>query len=107
MFGLTNEEIEYLKNCSDDIRKYIEIEERGEHGNLEDLLISIDCYLTSPDCMYFDSYGENWYNDEGRYVQRIYDKIILWTYRDEDEVSEKMDADMSDIDKELFERLAR
>ena len=74
MFGLTKEEIKYLKNCNDDIKIMIDSEDfRG-------LQTEVDWYLTDDDCMYYDSDGQNWYTEKGKYVQSLYDKILDWKY---------------------------
>ena len=74
MFGLTNEEIDYLKNCNSSIKLMVDT------SNYADLQTEIDWYLTSDDCMYYDSDGQNWYTEKGKYVQSLYDKILDWKY---------------------------
>lgn len=74
MFGLSNDEIEYLKKCSNDIEKSI------IKGDLLIIQLEIGTYLTDNDCMYYDSDGQNWYTEKGKYVQSLYDKILDWKY---------------------------
>lgn len=74
MLGLTNDELEFLKKCNDEIRILI------NDKNLDELQTEIAWYLTSEDCMYYDEDGENWYTKKGKYVQNLYDKIIDWKY---------------------------
>ena len=45
MFGLTNDELEFLKKCSDNIKTLI------DNKNLDELQTEIAWYLTSEDCM--------------------------------------------------------
>lgn len=45
--------------------------------------LEIGAYLTSEDCMYYDSDGQNWYTEKGKYVQSLYDKILDWKYSQE------------------------
>lgn len=101
MYGLTNDEIEYLKNCDDDIKKSIDT-----HDTLK-VLSAMNTYLVSEDCLFCDSREEYWYTEKGHYIQSLYDKIILWTYEDEDDDEEYYDKIHTDMEKELFERLAR
>jgi hypothetical protein len=77
MFGLTNEEIDYLKNCNRNIKLMVDT------SNYADLQTEIDWYLTGEDCMYYDSDGQNWYTEKGKYVQSLYDKILDWKYSQE------------------------
>ncbi len=46
--------------------------------------LEIGTYLTSEDCMYYDSDGQNWYTEKGKYVQSLYDKILDWKYSQEE-----------------------
>lgn len=52
-------------------------------SNYADLQTEVDWYLTSDDCMYYDSDGQNWYTEKGKYVQSLYDKILDWEYSQE------------------------
>ena len=45
---------------------------------------TVGTYLTSEDCMYYDSDGQNWYTEKGKYVQSLYDKILDWKYSQEE-----------------------
>lgn len=74
MFGLDNEEIVYLKKSSNDIEDAI------NKGDLLKIQLEIGTYLTDDDCMYYDSDGQNWYTEKGKYVQSLYDKILDWKY---------------------------
>ena len=77
MFGLIEKEIEYLRKCSSDIKSAI------DKNNLLMVQLEIGAYLTSEDCMYYDSDGQNWYTEKGKYVQSLYDKILDWKYSQE------------------------
>ena len=70
MFGLNEKEIEYLRKCSSDIKSAI------DKNNLLMVQLEIGTYLISEDCMYYDSDGQNWYTEKGKYVQSLYDKIL-------------------------------
>lgn len=70
MFGLNEKEIEYLRKCSCDIKSAI------DKNNLLMVQLEIGTYLKSEDCMYYDSDGQNWYTEKGKYVQSLYDKIL-------------------------------
>jgi hypothetical protein len=74
MFGLNEKEIEYLRKCSSDIKSAI------DKNNLLMVQLEIGTYLISEDCMYYDSDGQNWYTEKGKYVQSLYDKILDWKY---------------------------
>ena len=74
MFGLNEKEIEYLRKCSSDIKSAI------DKNNLLRVQLEIGTYLISEDCMYYDSDGQNWYTEKGKYVQSLYDKILDWKY---------------------------
>lgn len=78
MFGLNEKEIEYLRKCSSDIKSAI------DKNNLLMVQLEIGTYLTGEDCMYYDSDGQNWYTEKGRYVQSLYDKILDWKYSQEE-----------------------
>lgn len=77
MFGLNEKEIEYLRKCSSDIKSAI------DKNNLLMVQLEIGTYLISEDCMYYDSDGQNWYTEKGKYVQSLYDKILDWKYSQE------------------------
>ena len=77
MFGLNEKEIEYLRKCSSDIKSAI------DKNNLLMVQLEIGAYLTSEYCMYYDSDGQNWYTEKGKYVQSLYDKILDWKYSQE------------------------
>ena len=77
MFGLNEKEIEYLRKCSSDIKSAI------DKNNLLMVQLEIGAYLISEDCMYYDSDGQNWYTEKGKYVQSLYDKILDWKYSQE------------------------
>lgn len=77
MFGLNEKEIEYLRKCSSDIKSAI------DKNNLLMVQLEIGTYLTSEDCMYYDSDGQNWYTEKGKYVQSLYDKILDRKYSQE------------------------
>ena len=77
MFGLNEKEIEYLRKCSSDIKSAI------DKNNLLMVQLEIGAYLTSEDCMYYDSDGQNWYTEKGTYVRPLYDKILDWKYSQE------------------------
>ena len=62
MFGLNEKEIEYLRKCSSDIKSAI------DKNNLLMVQLEIGTYLISEDCMYYDSDGQNWYTEKGKYV---------------------------------------
>ena len=78
MFGLNEKEIEYLRKCSSDIKSAI------DKNNLLMVQLEIGTYLISEDCMYYDSDGQNWYTEKGKYVQSLYDKILDWKYSQEE-----------------------
>lgn len=46
--------------------------------------LEIGTYLTSEDCMYYGSDGQNWYTEKKKYVQSLYDKILDWKYSQEE-----------------------
>ncbi len=81
MFGLSEDEINFLLEKANDLGYYPNIKESLETENLEEFQTNINIYLTDDDCMYYDSDGQNWYTEKGKYVQSLYDKILDWKYR--------------------------
>ena len=77
MFGLNEKEIEYLRKCSSHIKSSI------DKNKLLMVQLEIGAYLISEDFMYYDSDGQNWYTEKGKYVQSLYDKILDWKYSQE------------------------
>lgn len=72
LFGLNNNELEYLKQCNEKLKEAIEKEDYYELQN------EMYFYLEEDDCMYYDESDENWYTKKGHYIQNLYDKIINW-----------------------------
>lgn len=72
LFGLNNEELEYLKQCKEELKSAIEKEDYHTLQN------EMYFYLEEDDCMYYDEDDENWYTEKGCYIQSLYDKIINW-----------------------------
>lgn len=79
-FGLTEKEIDFLLEYANDLGYSPNIKESLDMENLEEFQTNINIYLTDDDCMYYDSDGQNWYTEKGKYVQSLYDKILDWKY---------------------------
>lgn len=69
MYGLTINEIEYLKKCNPKIKTAIEIKDFNEFQD------ALNLYITDEICIYYDENNERCYTKEGKYIKSIYDKI--------------------------------
>lgn len=83
MFGLSDEEKKFLINNANDLGYEPNIKNAFDAKNLREVQTNINIYLTDDDCMYYDSDGQNWYTEKGKYVQSLYDKILDWKYSQE------------------------
>ncbi len=81
VFGLSENEINFLLENANDLGYFPNIKESLETKNLEEFQTNINIYLTTEDCMEYDTNGQNWYTEKGKYVQSLYDKILDWKYR--------------------------
>lgn len=80
MYGLTNEEVEFLIKNANELGYTPNIKTSFENDNLREVQTNINIYLITEDCMWYDEDGENWYTERGKYVQSLYDKILDWKY---------------------------